>query len=96
MTVLDLDFVRRQFPSFSDPEAGPWAFFENAGGSYVPQAVVDRMSRYLSTMRVQHGAEYDLSRRATQAVNDAADLMADWINARPDEIVIGPSATQLT
>ena len=76
MTVLDLDFVRRQFPSFADPEAGPWAFFENAGGSYVPQAVVDRMSRYLSTMRVQHGAEYDLSRRATQAVNAAADLMA--------------------
>lgn len=95
MTALDLDFVRRQFPSFTDPETGPWAFFENAGGSYVPQQVVDRMSRYLSTMRVQLGAEHDISRRATAAVSQAALSMAEWVNARPDEVVLGGSATQL-
>ena len=33
---LDIDYVRAQFPAFSDPLSAKWSFFENAGGSYVP------------------------------------------------------------
>ena len=29
--TLDLDFVRRQFPAFSEPSLKGTAFFENAG-----------------------------------------------------------------
>ena len=43
---LDLDFVRGQFPAFSAEETRDWAFFENAGGSYVPATVSDRLSRF--------------------------------------------------
>ena len=39
MQTLDTTFVRKQFP----PLANGWAFFENAGGSYVPQSVLDRV-----------------------------------------------------
>lgn len=41
---LDLDFIRRQFP----PLGNGWAFFENAGGSYVPQSVIDRVRSYMA------------------------------------------------
>ena len=43
---LDVDFVRRQFSVFQQPELAQWAFFENAGGSYVPEQVVERLERF--------------------------------------------------
>ena len=43
---LDLDFVRAQFPAFADPQTRDWAFFENAGGSYVPATVISRLQRF--------------------------------------------------
>ena len=41
---LDLDYVRSQFPAFNDKLAKNWSFFENAGGSYVPQNVIDKLT----------------------------------------------------
>lgn len=38
---LDLDFVRAQFPAFSEPSLKGQAFFENAGGSYPCRQVID-------------------------------------------------------
>ncbi len=46
---LDLDFCRAQFP----PLANGWAYFENAGGSYVPRPVIERMTAYLSECKNQ-------------------------------------------
>ena len=43
---LDINFVRSQFPAFEDPLSKEWSFFENAGGSYVPQKVI---KKYLTT-----------------------------------------------
>ena len=40
---LDLDFIREQYPVFQDPRTARWAMFENAGGSYVPRQVSDRL-----------------------------------------------------
>ena len=39
--TLDLDFIRAQYPVFSNPDTARWAMFENAGGSYVPHQVID-------------------------------------------------------
>ena len=51
MTALDLDFVRNQFPAFSEPSLQQQAFFENAGGSFTCQAVVDRLLADLVELR---------------------------------------------
>ncbi len=40
--TLDLDFARRQFPNLGNG----WAYFENAGGSYLPQSVIQRMTAF--------------------------------------------------
>ena len=39
---LDIEYIRSQFPAFKDPTCKDWSFFENAGGSYVPQTVIDK------------------------------------------------------
>ena len=43
---LDVNFVRAQFPAFEAEETKDWAFFENAGGSYVPATVIDRLQQF--------------------------------------------------
>ncbi|MEM6987010.1 MAG: nitrogen fixation protein NifS, partial [Pseudomonadota bacterium] len=44
--TLDLDFVRAQFPAFAEPTLRDQAHFENAGGSYACQQVVDRLCQF--------------------------------------------------
>ena len=49
---LDIDFVRQQFPAFSQPTLKDQAFFENAGGSYACQQVIDRLHRFYTQRKV--------------------------------------------
>ena len=44
--MLDIDFVRGQFPAFAQESLQGQAFFENAGGSYTCQPVIDRLTRF--------------------------------------------------
>ena len=44
MTELDIDFVREQFPVFQNPKTSNFAFFENAGGTYVPKQVIEKLN----------------------------------------------------
>ena len=93
LPALDLDFVRAQFPALS----GDWVFFDNAGGSQTLRTVADRISDYLLTSNVQLGASYAVSKQSGARVHDAHVNIAELIGAaRPDEIVMGPSATALT
>ena len=50
---LDINFVRKQFPAFKDPLCKDWSFFENAGGSYVPKTVIDRLNNFMTSTKVQ-------------------------------------------
>ena len=86
---LDLDFVRRQFPA----AVWEWAFFENAGGSFVPQSVVDRVTDYMTRNQVQPGASYGTSTRAADLMAEGQARIAAMINADPDEVIVGPSTT---
>ena len=86
---LDLPFVRRHFPLIGNG----WAYFENAGGSYVPTSVMDRMDAFLGESQMQPYGLSEPSRLATRRLEGAKRLMAQMINATTDEIVIGPSTT---
>ena len=50
---LDVDFVRSQFPAFQAGESKNWIYFENAGGSYVPATVINRLHRFFVEHKVQ-------------------------------------------
>ena len=76
---LDIDFVRSQFPAFKDPLCKDWAFFENAGGTYVPQTVIDHLYKFMTSTKVQPYAEYEMSKIAGEQMDKAIDLLAEII-----------------
>jgi len=93
MSLLDNKFVRKQFPSFNHPETGKWIFMENAGGTYVPQSVIDRLNQFMIESKVQPYGQYLMSKKATEAIEQSTVKMATLINADHDEVVIGHCTT---
>jgi cysteine desulfurase family protein (TIGR01976 family) len=93
MSLLDIDFVRAQFPSFQHPETSQWIFMENAGGTYVPKSVIDRFNKFMIESKVQPYGQYLMSKAATEAIEQNTVKMAEMINADHDEIVIGHCTT---
>jgi cysteine desulfurase family protein (TIGR01976 family) len=89
---LNMDFVRKQFPAL----AGEWIFFDNAGGTQILRQAADRIRDYLLNSNVQLGGSYDVSRRSTERVDEAARAMAELIHARDkSEVILGPSTSML-
>ena len=94
--MLDIEFVRQQFPAFSEPGASRWVHFENAGGSYVPRQVIDKLTHLFRAAKVQPYGPWGPSIEAGEAMDRSRDLFAAMLNADPDEIHFGPSTTQNT
>ncbi|MDC3206769.1 aminotransferase class V-fold PLP-dependent enzyme, partial [Pelagibacteraceae bacterium] len=90
---LDTDYVKSQFPAFSDPLSKDWSFFENAGGSYVPKNVITKLNEFMVSTKVQPYAEYPMSKIAGQNMDKAIKLFANLINAEENEILIGGSTS---
>lgn len=88
LSELDVEFVRDQFPGLDE-----WAFFENAGGTLVPRAVIDRVTQYMTKTQVQPGAAFASSALAAERIAQSQRRMAELINASPEEVIIGPSTT---
>jgi len=93
MTLPDIDYIRAHYPAFSDPETSQWAFFENAGGSYVPARVIDPLHRFFTEYKVQPYGYSSMQRRAGKAMDAGYDAIAAMINADRSEITLGPSTT---
>ncbi len=96
MTGLDSDFVRAQFPAFVEPSLQGQAFFENAGGSYTCQPVIDRLERFYRQRKVQPYAPYEASRLAGEEMDEARRRLSAMLGVAEDELSFGPSTTQNT
>ncbi|KXX75371.1 putative cysteine desulfurase [Madurella mycetomatis] len=90
-TSLDLDQVRGNFPALARDQV----YFDNAGGSQTLRTVAERIRDYLLNSNVQLGASYATGKKATSRYNEGYTAAAKYIGASSDEIVIGPSITQL-
>lgn len=86
---LDLDYVRQQFPR----QHWKWAFFENAGGAFVPNSVIERMSSYMNETQVQPGYPNPVSMKAAERMNRGHRLMSELIGADIDEVTISASTS---
>ena len=91
--TLDLNFVRSQYPVFQNPETVQWAFFENAGGSYVPLQVIDRLNHFFKYTKVQPYGLFESSVAAGDAMEAAYRCVAELLNTDPDQLTFGPSTT---
>jgi len=96
MTQLDLDYVRAQFPAFSEPTLQGWAFFENAGGSYPAGPVVRRLHEFYLKTKVQPYAPYPAARRAGAWMDESYERLATWLGVEPEAVHFGPSTSQNT
>jgi len=94
--MLDLEFVRGQFPAFAEPSLEGWAFFENAGGSYTCQPVIDRLTRFYHQRKVQPYAPFPASEAAGAEMDEARIRLAALLGVETEELSFGPSTTQNT
>jgi selenocysteine lyase/cysteine desulfurase len=74
--TLDLEFVRAQFPAFSQKALRGQAFFENAGGSYTCGAVIDRLTRFYTERKVQPYGSFEASRLGGEEMDEARVRLA--------------------
>lgn len=89
--TLDLSWVRSQFPSLDQD----FVFMDNAGGSQALGSVVDRIQEYFLNYNVQLGASYKASDEAGRHMANTHQTLAQFINARVEEVIVGPSTTML-
>ena len=94
----NIDLIRNQFPALAQSSDGkPWIFFDNPGGTQVPQQVIDAISRCLVESNANLGGAFITSQRADAVVVEAHQAMADFLNAKSaSEIIFGQNSTTLT
>ena len=94
MVQLDTEFVRSQFPAFSEPSLHGWGFFENAGGSYTCRQVISQLNDYYAQTKVQPYYNYPASQKAGEAMDESYSRFAAYLNVAENEVQFGPSTTQ--
>ena len=94
MPHLDLEFVRKQFPAFSTDLGQKIGFLDNAGGSYVAGAVIDRLTDFYTNYKVQPYGANPISNRAGEAMDLGRQTMAELLNVPSDRVTLGASSTQ--
>lgn len=90
---MNLDEVRSHFPSLQSDDV----FFDNPGGTQVPQQVIDATGHYYRTANSNTHGAFATSRRSDELLAATRAAFADFLNASsPNEIVFGLNMTTLT
>lgn len=84
--------IRAKFPALKKE----MVFLENAGGSQVPEFVIQKIDDYFRNQFVQPGADYEVSRQATTTINQARRFLEVFFNVQDQgKIIMGPSTSAL-
>jgi len=95
--VLDLAWVRQQFPSLQTQVNGQAAaFLDGPAGTQVPQQVIDAIQKYLLHDNANTCGAFATSRRTDAMIAGARQAMADFFNCAPDEVSFGQNMTTIT
>ena len=93
---LDINFVRNQFPAFSESSLKNKAFFENAGGSYACGPVINRLNRFYKERKVQPYGAFEASISGGAEMDEARSGLARYLGVKDYEVSFGPSTSQNT
>jgi cysteine desulfurase family protein (TIGR01976 family) len=89
--------IRKCFPALARTHNGyPVAYFDGPGGTQVPRAVVEAMNDYLYRHNANTHWAYPTSEETDAIIDSARCVLADFLNAAPNEIVFGANMTTLT
>ncbi|TFH15100.1 MAG: nitrogen fixation protein NifS, partial [Acidimicrobiales bacterium] len=85
--MLDLDFVRSNFPAFDRPINSGQSFFENAGGSFACRQTIEALTNYYTDLKVQPYSEFASSARAGALMDESRIRWAEALGVEPREVV---------
>lgn len=93
---FDVHAIRREFPALRELFNGkPGVFFDNPGGTQVPQRVIDAITDYMIRRNANVGGGFETSRRTDETIGQAREAAADLLGAETDEVVFGNNMTSL-
>jgi cysteine desulfurase family protein (TIGR01976 family) len=96
-TAASVETIRAQFPALARLHLGhPVAYFDGPGGTQVPASVAEAMSEYLFHHNANTHWRYPTSEETDALIASSREALADFLNARADEIVFGQNMTTLT
>jgi cysteine desulfurase family protein (TIGR01976 family) len=96
-TVAPVAEIRAHFPALARVHNGhPVAYFDGPGGTQVPRAVAEAMNDYLFHHNANTHWAYPTSAETDALIEQAREVLADFLNASPHEIVFGANMTTLT
>ncbi len=88
--------IRRRFPALARQQhAHAVAYFDGPGGTQVPRAVPEAITRYLFEHNANTHWAYPSSRETDELLDASRAALADFLNAAPAEIVFGANMTTL-
>jgi cysteine desulfurase family protein (TIGR01976 family) len=95
-TILSTAEIREQFPSLQRLHNGySAAYFDGAGGTQVPNSVVDAVADYLLNHNANTHWEYPTSHETDAIIEAARHTFAEFLNASANEVVFGPNTTTM-
>jgi cysteine desulfurase / selenocysteine lyase len=88
--VFDVNAVRADFPILKETVNGkPLIWFDNAATTQKPQVVIDRLSHFYAHENSNiHRAAHELAARATDAYEEARDMVRRFIGAAKNEEIV--------
>jgi cysteine desulfurase family protein (TIGR01976 family) len=94
--VAGTDAIRAHFPALARREGPhPVAYFDGPGGTQVPTAVPEAMTRYLLGHNANTHWAYPTSAETDALLLGAREALADFLGGRADEIAFGANMTTL-
>src|SRR6059036_3703251 len=95
--IMSIEEIRHCFPALARTHNGDRvAYFDGPGGTQVPRAVVEAMNDYLYHHNANTHWAYPSSEETDAIIDSARNVLADFLNASPAEIVFGANMSTLT
>jgi cysteine desulfurase family protein (TIGR01976 family) len=95
--VASTTAIRAHFPALVRRADGqPVAYFDGPGGTQVPRGVAEAMTDYLYNHNANTHWAFPTSRETDQALANARQVLADFLNASPREVAFGANMSTLT
>jgi cysteine desulfurase family protein (TIGR01976 family) len=91
-TTWDIERIRSQYPALK----GGAAYLDGAGGTQVPESVIEAISEAHRSGLSNLGGPFAASRRSMRLIADAREAVADLVGGQADGVVLGPNMTTLT
>ena len=91
-TAWDIEGIRSQYPALKDGTA----YLDGAGGTQVPESVIEAISEAHRSGLSNLGGPFAASRRSMKLIADAREAVADLTGGEAAGVVLGPNMTTLT